>query len=209
MTNNQYVEKATVMVDFDDPFANVPHRRDRVGGSRRNCLCRRPGPLDEEHPMERSIMRRYKTAIGADWFAAGLCGAADRLCLAATPTFAIMALLAGAFGGGPQDMLCAAARDASPLSGMVWMYALMSAFHSAPWLKLISSRGRRTTTIKLRQSTRPTRLASASSARTRAARCFTPIPATRAASTCSMPPISTSTWRRKAATRTASISPMR
>ena len=67
-------------------------------------------------------------------------GAADWLCLAATPTFAIMALLAGVLGGGPLDMLCSAAQDASPLTGMVPMYLLMSAFHSAPWLKLISSR---------------------------------------------------------------------
>ena len=41
---------------------------------------------------------------------------------------------------GRADMLCSAAHDASPLNGMVWMYVLMSAFHSAPWLKLISSR---------------------------------------------------------------------
>jgi hypothetical protein len=67
-------------------------------------------------------------------------GAADFLCLAAAPTFAIMALLAGGLGGGPRGMLCSAAQDASPLSGMVPMYLLMSAFHSAPWLKLISSR---------------------------------------------------------------------
>jgi hypothetical protein len=67
-------------------------------------------------------------------------GAADWLCLAATPTFAIMALLAGLLGGGPPDMFCSVAHDASPLSGMVAMYLLMSAFHSAPWLKLISSR---------------------------------------------------------------------
>ena len=66
-------------------------------------------------------------------------GAADWLCLAAAPTFAIMALLTGV-GGGPPDMLCSAAQDASPLSGMVPMYLLMSAFHSAPWLKLISGR---------------------------------------------------------------------
>ena len=59
--------------------------------------------------------------------------------LAATPTFAIMALLTGVLGGGPTDMLCSAGH-ASPLSGMVPMYVLMSAFHSAPWLKLISSR---------------------------------------------------------------------
>ncbi|MGI8567661.1 MAG: hypothetical protein ACR2KT_00485 [Methylocella sp.] len=66
-------------------------------------------------------------------------GAADWLCLAAAPTFAIMALLTGALDGRPADMLCSVAR-ASPLSGMVPMYLLMSAFHSAPWLKLISSR---------------------------------------------------------------------
>ena len=67
-------------------------------------------------------------------------GAADWLCLAAAPTFAIMALLTGVLGDGPPDMLCSAAQDASPLSGMVPMYVLMSAFHSAPWLKLISRR---------------------------------------------------------------------
>ncbi len=67
-------------------------------------------------------------------------GAADWLCLAAAPTFAIMALLTVVFSGGPPDMLCAAAHQASPLSGMVPMYLLMSAFHTPPWLKLISSR---------------------------------------------------------------------
>jgi hypothetical protein len=51
-----------------------------------------------------------------------------------------MAVLAGASGGGSPDGLCAATRDASPLNGMVPMYLLMSAFHSAPWLKLIFSR---------------------------------------------------------------------
>jgi hypothetical protein len=72
---------------------------------------------------------------------AQLRGAADWLGLAAAPTFAIMALLTGVFGGGPQDMLCSPATDAFPLSGMASMYLLMSAFHSAPWLKLISRRG--------------------------------------------------------------------
>jgi hypothetical protein len=67
-------------------------------------------------------------------------GAADWLCLAAAPTFAIMALLTDVRDGGPAAMLCSAAQHASPLSGMVPMYWLMSAFHSAPWLKLISSR---------------------------------------------------------------------
>ncbi|MDB5409950.1 MAG: hypothetical protein JWL84_4862 [Rhodospirillales bacterium] len=67
-------------------------------------------------------------------------GAADFLCLAAAPTFAIMALLTGVLGGGPRDMLCSATQDASPLSGMVPMYLLMSAFHSVPWLKLVPRR---------------------------------------------------------------------
>jgi hypothetical protein len=62
------------------------------------------------------------------------------LSLAAAPTFAIMALLSSVLGSGPLDALCSAA---SPLSGMVPMYLLMSAFHLAPWLKLISSRRNR------------------------------------------------------------------
>jgi hypothetical protein len=65
--------------------------------------------------------------------------AADWLSMAAAPTFAIMALQTGVLGGGPAEMLCAAAHP-SPLSGMVLMYLLMSAFHSSPWLKLISGR---------------------------------------------------------------------
>lgn len=62
--------------------------------------------------------------------------AADFLYLAAAPTFALMALLTAVLGGGAPDALC----GASPLSGMVPMYLLMSAFHLAPWLKLISHR---------------------------------------------------------------------
>ena len=67
-------------------------------------------------------------------------GAADWLSLAAAPAFAIMALLTAAHGGGAADILCSAAHDASPLSGMVSMYVLMSVFHSAAWLKFISRR---------------------------------------------------------------------
>ena len=37
------------------------------------------------------------------------------------------------------DMMCSA-HGASPLGGMVPMYALMSAFHFVPWLKLVSVR---------------------------------------------------------------------
>ena len=64
--------------------------------------------------------------------------ASDWLRLAATPTFAAMALLTAAFGSGAPDPLCSAATAASPLTGMVTMYLLMSAFHLAPWLKLAS-----------------------------------------------------------------------
>ena len=67
-------------------------------------------------------------------------GAADWLRLAASPTFAIMALLTSASGGAADMMMRSAAHGVSPLSGMVPMYLLMSAFHSAPWLKLISGR---------------------------------------------------------------------
>ena len=67
---------------------------------------------------------------------AAILGAADWLGFAAAPTFAIMALLTGVLGGGQMAMMCPAAPDASPLSGMAAMYLLMSAFHLAPWLKL-------------------------------------------------------------------------
>jgi len=62
-------------------------------------------------------------------------GVAEWLRLAATPTFAIMALLT-ALGGSQMDWLCSSGYG-SPLNGMVTMYVLMSAFHSSPWLKLI------------------------------------------------------------------------
>jgi hypothetical protein len=67
-------------------------------------------------------------------------GAGDWLCLAAAPAFAIMALLTAVLGGGQMAMMCGAAQDTSPLGGMVPMYLLMSAFHTGPWLKLISGR---------------------------------------------------------------------
>jgi len=64
--------------------------------------------------------------------------AAGWLGLAAAPTFAVMALLTSVTGGDA-DMMCSAAHGVSSLSGMVPMYVLMSAFHFAPWLKLISA----------------------------------------------------------------------
>ena len=64
---------------------------------------------------------------------------ANWLSLAAAPTFAIMALLTGV-AGNQANMLCAAGQAMSPLNGMAAMYALMSAFHLAPWLKLVAAR---------------------------------------------------------------------
>jgi hypothetical protein len=65
--------------------------------------------------------------------------AAAWLSLAASPAFAIMALLTASDGVPAADLLCSASPDASPLSGMTAMYVLMSIFHSVSWLKLISS----------------------------------------------------------------------
>ncbi|HEX5420286.1 MAG TPA: hypothetical protein VFY39_09815 [Gammaproteobacteria bacterium] len=63
--------------------------------------------------------------------------AADWLHLAATPTFAAMALLACATEGDPGNMLCPAAHGMSPLGGMTMMYLLMGVFHAGPWLRRI------------------------------------------------------------------------
>jgi hypothetical protein len=60
------------------------------------------------------------------------------LSLAAAPSFAVMALLTAALGGGGMAMTCGV--EPASLGGMVPMYLLMSGFHSAPWLKLIGDR---------------------------------------------------------------------
>ncbi|HTQ33316.1 MAG TPA: hypothetical protein VMI30_04020 [Stellaceae bacterium] len=65
------------------------------------------------------------------------------LCLAAAPSFALMALLAVGFAGDVQpNFFCSAVRHASPLSGMALMYVLMSTFHLPPWLRLIAGQWR-------------------------------------------------------------------
>lgn len=58
------------------------------------------------------------------------------LSLAATPTFAAMALATGLLGGDPASIICSAA-GASPMSGMSLMYALMAVFHLPPWARLL------------------------------------------------------------------------
>ena len=81
-------------------------------------------------------MTSHGTEAHREWSAARPEGrgrvVARWLSLAAAPTFAIMALVAVA---APGDMLCGTL--AGPLQGMVPMYALMSAFHLAPWLRLV------------------------------------------------------------------------
>jgi uncharacterized membrane protein YhaH (DUF805 family) len=84
-------------------------------------------------------MTTHAIATEKEWRNATAHGAADWICLAAAPTFAVMALLTGVLGVGPHE-ICAAAPGAFPLNGMAWMYLLMSAFHAAPWLKLIARR---------------------------------------------------------------------
>ncbi len=92
--------------------------------------------------MGKAHTREIQFGGGAGSGHAAAPGAADWLCLAAAPTFAVMALLTGAQSSGQPDIFCAAIHNASPLGGMVPMYVLMAAFHLSPWLKLISRRGR-------------------------------------------------------------------
>ncbi|KIH83832.1 hypothetical protein [Pseudomonas batumici] len=63
-------------------------------------------------------------------------GIADWLCLAATPTFAGMALLTAA--GAGTDLMCSSLHGTFAFDGMVTMYLIMGAFHLPPWLRLIS-----------------------------------------------------------------------
>jgi hypothetical protein len=63
---------------------------------------------------------------------------ADWLSLAAAPTFGLMALVTAIADTGAHQIWCSPAMHGSPLTGMVSMYALMSAFHLTPWLKRVS-----------------------------------------------------------------------
>jgi hypothetical protein len=98
-------------------------------------LCRRNDAMSEAYPGGRAGV-----ANRCDSGQAIALRATEWLGLAAAPTFAIMALHTAIHDGGMADMLCSAAHGVSPLCGMTAMYLLMSAFHSAAWLKLISGR---------------------------------------------------------------------
>jgi hypothetical protein len=84
--------------------------------------------------MSPGARRDVESYVGSGAAAADI---ARWLGLAAAPTFALMALWTALFGGQP-DMACMAQGSWS-MSGMAVMYLLMSAFHSAPWLKLLLS----------------------------------------------------------------------
>lgn len=68
--------------------------------------------------------------------------AADWLCLAAAPAFAVMALFSAMSSARPEG-ICGLMHGPSPLSGMTCMYLLMSAVHSTHWLNLLGARERR------------------------------------------------------------------
>lgn len=56
------------------------------------------------------------------------------LALAASPTFALMALITAV--DAPPLALCTGSIRILPIDGMTAMYVLMSLFHLPPWLKL-------------------------------------------------------------------------
>ncbi|WP_445678761.1 hypothetical protein [Radicibacter daui] len=77
-------------------------------------------------------------ATGRRFFAAS--GLANGLCLAATPAFALMALITWHYGGA-MEMICSGGQGIFSPGSMVTMYALMSFFHLTPWLRLLRRPG--------------------------------------------------------------------
>jgi hypothetical protein len=59
-------------------------------------------------------MKTHPIRTSDEWGATPGCGAADWLCLAAAPTFAIMAAVTVLFRS--QDIVCSAVHGASPLN---------------------------------------------------------------------------------------------
>ena len=68
----------------------------------------------------------------------GRFGLPDWLHLAATPTFALMALLTSV-GSDGQPMTCLGMTGSSALDSMGLMYLLMSISHAAPWVRLLQA----------------------------------------------------------------------
>jgi hypothetical protein len=66
--------------------------------------------------------------------------AADWVCLAATPVFALMAVLTALGAPDAMHMHDGMGHGSSALGGMAPMYLLMSLFHAAPWLRRFSGR---------------------------------------------------------------------
>ncbi len=66
--------------------------------------------------------------------------AAHWLGLAASPTFALMAWV---WANDMQGMLCMSEPGILSISGMAFMYLLMSFFYLSPWLKLVLVLSRR------------------------------------------------------------------
>lgn len=91
---------------------------------------------------EASILAAETATVPAGNGRAAALGPVDCLSLAAAPTFAVMAAVTALSGPGPADVLCAGGADGLPLTGMLPMYLLMSAFHLGPWLQLIARRRR-------------------------------------------------------------------
>lgn len=95
------------------------------------------------HGRQSAIMAGARPATGCASSGSGqraVLGVAGWLSLAATPTFAIMALISSVTAIGQPDVICSATHDMLPLTGMISMYVLMSVFHLTPWLKLASRR---------------------------------------------------------------------
>lgn len=55
--------------------------------------------------------------------------------LAAAPLFAVMAVISGVFQD-PAAVICSGGSGIFSLTGMVWMYILMSIVHCGAWLRL-------------------------------------------------------------------------
>jgi hypothetical protein len=101
---------------------SVPDLKLELESANDNCAPpRSTGSPAKNEIADESALRDHAIALGA----------ARWLTLAASPTFAIMALLTGVPGGGP------AMQRASSLRGMVMMYTLMTIFNFVPWLELL------------------------------------------------------------------------